>query len=227
MAANSTEETTIEDNEAEETLPLVFQCTGCLSILGDSFAWVCADPNLRTVSLSAVTHGVHIATEDGMEISTEGDDLGSTFIPLQCTACQAKIGRIYKTTPRKLDMIRDIYTLDCSSIKSYQLGSQKAKNTFKSTEEILEIPTAQVLHSEIIKVQSVIVTLNERLQALESQLVTNETQVREQEKKRSTPERNIKRNLRNNSDSNLNLEALENGPTKQKRKRVFNRMSRE
>lgn len=53
MAANSTEETALEDkDEAEETLPLVFQCTGCLSILGDSFSWVCADQNLRTISLS-------------------------------------------------------------------------------------------------------------------------------------------------------------------------------
>jgi hypothetical protein len=49
MAANSTkEETDCEEN----TSPFVLQCTGCLSVLGDTLAWVCGDQNTRTVSLS-------------------------------------------------------------------------------------------------------------------------------------------------------------------------------
>lgn len=39
-------------NEESDTLPLVFQCAQCNSILGDSTAWVCANDVLRSISLS-------------------------------------------------------------------------------------------------------------------------------------------------------------------------------
>ena len=39
-----------EDNDTE--YPLVFQCTNCNSILGDSLSWLCANEDLRTLTLS-------------------------------------------------------------------------------------------------------------------------------------------------------------------------------
>ena len=39
-----------DDNDTE--YPLVFQCTKCNSILGDSLSWLCANEDLRTLTLS-------------------------------------------------------------------------------------------------------------------------------------------------------------------------------
>ncbi|XP_048577964.1 uncharacterized protein LOC5509886 isoform X4 [Nematostella vectensis] len=91
----------------------------------------------------------------------------STFIPLRCKSCKSGIGRIYRTTPLELDMIRDVFSLDCSSIKSYELGTQAGKNSYKTADELLDIPTAKDLKNEILKLQSVVVSLNERLQSVE------------------------------------------------------------
>jgi len=42
-----------QSNESEGVgAPLVFQCAKCRVILADSFAWVGADPELNTVTLS-------------------------------------------------------------------------------------------------------------------------------------------------------------------------------
>jgi hypothetical protein len=34
--------------------PLIFQCTNCNSIVGDSFSWICATRKLGTITLSGV-----------------------------------------------------------------------------------------------------------------------------------------------------------------------------
>lgn len=52
MAANSTVLDRNEEDDPLDTVPLVFHCVGCRTIIGDSLSWVCADQNLRTVSLS-------------------------------------------------------------------------------------------------------------------------------------------------------------------------------
>ncbi|XP_032234847.1 protein Mis18-alpha isoform X2 [Nematostella vectensis] len=168
----SVDQSTVSDrgqNASPETvddiLPIVFQCLSCQVILGDSFSWVCADQDLQVVVLSAVTSNVSI--EEGLETSTDGQDIGSTFIPLRCKSCKSGIGRIYRTTPLELDMIRDVFSLDCSSIKSYELGTQAGKNSYKTADELLDIPTAKDLKNEILKLQSVVVSLNERLQSVE------------------------------------------------------------
>ncbi|KXJ23776.1 protein Mis18-alpha [Exaiptasia diaphana] len=226
MAANSTVVDRNEEDDPLDTIPLVFHCVGCRTIIGDSLSWVCADQNLRTVSLSAVTPFVHVATEDGMEISAEGEDLGSTFVVLKCATCQSQIGRIYKTTPKQLDMIRDMYTLDCSSIKSYKLGSNKEKS-IKTTEELLEIPTAQTLLSEIVKIQSVVVALSERLCDLENQVNSNKrndsTSVSPNDTITSTTYTRTRKSSQNDMKRHLNetnQSDQEQGPSKQKRKRV-------
>lgn len=55
MAANSTENSIlheVKEDEAKTPANLVFHCVACRTILGDSFSWVGADENLRTISLS-------------------------------------------------------------------------------------------------------------------------------------------------------------------------------
>ncbi|KAK3597318.1 hypothetical protein CHS0354_010955, partial [Potamilus streckersoni] len=39
------------DETLEKDLPVVFQCSQCNSILGDSLSWVGANPIMRTISI--------------------------------------------------------------------------------------------------------------------------------------------------------------------------------
>ena len=40
-----------DDNIGDTSFPLVFKCAGCGQIVGDSMSWVCANEDLRTISL--------------------------------------------------------------------------------------------------------------------------------------------------------------------------------
>eukprot|EP00053_Salpingoeca_punica_P016844 m.160644 g.160644 ORF g.160644 m.160644 type:complete len:204 (-) comp17055_c1_seq1:482-1093(-) len=141
--------------------PLVFQCARCFRIVGDSFAWVSASQELNTLTLSAAK-SIHISTQ--METSRKPQDLGSTYTSFSCE-CSAVLGRVYKTTGRHLDPIRDLLTFDLDAISSYKLGSS---DTAAPVEDVLDIPTARGLQDQMLKVQNVILVMNERLQAVEA-----------------------------------------------------------
>ncbi|XP_028409564.1 kinetochore protein mis18-like [Dendronephthya gigantea] len=131
----------------------VFYCMSCLNILGDSFATARMNKNLKSISLNAVTESVGISQE--CETSGEGDDRGSTFHILECKHCHRAIGRMYDTTPKKLDCIRDLYTLDWNKVKSYQLG-QGTNTSIKPNIQDAELIT-----------HSMLLNLNERVNKLE------------------------------------------------------------
>eukprot|EP00126_Sphaerothecum_destruens_P012623 Sdes_comp21629_c0_seq1m20221 len=148
-------------SEVEEIdAPLVFSCE-CKAIVGDSFAWISANQELNAITLKSVAPNVVIT--NSLETSTSGVDVGSTFIPFQCGECGKSLGKSYKTTARVLDELRDMFTFDLNSISCYKLGSSLQP----SINEILCIPTALALQEQIIKVQNMILLLNERLETLE------------------------------------------------------------
>lgn len=55
-------------------------------------------------------------------MSRGGLDDGATFQVLRCAQCDAAVGRVYQTTPRGLDVLRDNFTFLEESIASYQVG---------------------------------------------------------------------------------------------------------
>ncbi|XP_028404918.1 kinetochore protein mis18-like [Dendronephthya gigantea] len=131
----------------------VFSCMSCRNILGDSFATARMNKNLKSISLNAVTEFVVKSKE--CQTSGEGDDKGSTFHTLKCKHCRLVIGRMYNTTPKKLDCIRDMYTLNWSKVKSYQLG--QCTNTSMKP----DIQDARLIS------YSLLLNLNERITKLE------------------------------------------------------------
>ncbi|KAJ7365739.1 hypothetical protein OS493_002455 [Desmophyllum pertusum] len=175
MAANSREEsnlTAVDQLKTEESLPVVFQCSACNGIFGDSCAWVSSDRELELICVNSVTSLVSLG--ECLETSTQGADIGSTFMPLQCKSCNSSIGRIYRTTPRELDHLRNLYCLDVEQIKSYQVGSMNGTHvngmSSLSSEEVLDLPTAKTLQQGIHKIESVIIMMLERLTSLEAGL---------------------------------------------------------
>ncbi|KAL9986950.1 hypothetical protein ACROYT_G001168 [Oculina patagonica] len=170
MAVNSHVESdvsTVDQLKTDGSLPVVFQCSTCNNIFGDSCAWVASDRELEVICVNSVTSVVSLG--EGLETSTQGADIGSTFMPLQCKSCKSLIGRIYRTTPKELDHLRNLYCLDVEHIKSYQVGSEKGKQTLPAG-EVLDLPTAKTLQDGIFKIESVIMMLIERLTSLEAAL---------------------------------------------------------
>lgn len=182
MAANSyVDESSLTLNQSKNKHPpIVFQCKGCKNIIGDSSAFVSADQQLEVICVHAVTSLV--SSSECLETSTEGADMGSTFRPLQCTSCNLVIGRVYRTTPKELDHLRNMFSFDVEQIQSYQIGSLSEMQSV-STEEILDIPTAKALETRIGKIECVILMLMERMGLAEgtmnkendSTMATNQT----------------------------------------------------
>ncbi|ORY00696.1 hypothetical protein K493DRAFT_335258 [Basidiobolus meristosporus CBS 931.73] len=143
--------------------PLVFQCGKCRAIVGDSFSWVCATRELNAVSLYGKSEQVKLGED--LLTSNAGYDLGSTYIPLSCS-CNASIGKVYKTTSRSLDNVRDMYTFMLDSVTCYELG-RNLKETECPEEQGINIPDARAFQVSIAKIQNLICLLNERMVKLE------------------------------------------------------------
>eukprot|EP00045_Choanoeca_perplexa_P002940 m.27821 g.27821 ORF g.27821 m.27821 type:complete len:186 (+) comp11779_c0_seq2:153-710(+) len=147
----------------EISAPLVFQCSTCKAIVGDSFNWIASSEELNAITLSAAASSVTIAND--LETSTDGPDLGSTFSRFRC-ACGQALGRMYRTTARSLDQLRDLYTFDLERLSSYQLGT----GTQASPDEQLTQVQAATIMEELEKLQHMILVHQERLDGLTQSL---------------------------------------------------------
>lgn len=152
-------ENTQDNNEI--TGPVVFQCETCRCILGDSMTFISANDVLETITLSNVQN---VKQLDETNTSKKEHDFGSTFHELLCLSCQASLGKVYLTTARHLDSIRDLFTLDTKSITSYQVGgllNPDHKRTLPSSN------ADSYCHEDMIKVQNIVLLLDERLGKIE------------------------------------------------------------
>ncbi|KAL3658562.1 hypothetical protein V7S43_016446 [Phytophthora oleae] len=171
-----------QDTEEEEegAMPLVvFQCSTCRSIFGDSYAFVCSTEQLWLVTLSHVTN-VTLAPE--VQTANTEHDAGSSYFELLCQNCQAVLGRKYLTTPVALDGIRDLFSFSTEAITSYTLGEPmqkvdggedkamtRAAAACHETMQKLAVERDEVirLRVEIEKVKGLMVTMDDRLAQLE------------------------------------------------------------
>ncbi|RLN90629.1 hypothetical protein BBJ28_00012965 [Nothophytophthora sp. Chile5] len=171
------------EEEAEEdeegAMPLVvFQCSTCRSIFGDSYAFVCSTEALWLVTLSAATN---VAQAPEVQTAQDGPDAGSSYFELLCQNCQAVLGRKYLATPVALDSIRDLYSFSTEAITSYTLGDpmrdadasvqgmQQAAMACSNTLNTLAADRDEMarLREEMEKVKGLMVTVDERLAQLE------------------------------------------------------------
>ncbi|XP_048243444.1 protein Mis18-alpha-like [Haliotis rufescens] len=146
-------------SESVDDPTLVFQCENCRSILGDSTAWVCSDETLKTITLQQVTDKVKV-----LDKLKSSPNCGSAFVPLYCRGCNEGIGMMYKTTARNRDAMRDRYSLFVSKMSSYEVGSCRS---VQIPDDDSKLPLLAKLQADILKVQTVIVSMNARISAIE------------------------------------------------------------
>jgi hypothetical protein len=95
--------------------PFVLQCRKCSVIIGDSFSFQAADDELRAIILHTACN-VSLQPNSLMT-SKKGIDFGSTYLIVGCSECNAQVGRLYKTTARHLDHMRDMFSFDIDAIR--------------------------------------------------------------------------------------------------------------
>ncbi|OLL25788.1 Kinetochore protein mis18 [Neolecta irregularis DAH-3] len=106
-----------EQHQEQSRPPIAFQCAKCFRIVGDSWSWVCSHRELNSISLSTVNKSVELS--EILRTSSEGIDIGSTYTTLNCKGCNIELGKMYRTTPRFLDEIRDMYSISIDAVISY------------------------------------------------------------------------------------------------------------
>ncbi|XP_060080122.1 protein Mis18-alpha-like [Ylistrum balloti] len=163
--SNDTLEESAIHEKNDDLERVVFQCSQCNSIVGDSSAWTGSNEILRTISLKYVSKKVEV--KDRLITSKIGTDLGSTYNTLQCEVCKGDLGRLYRTTPGNLDHMRDVYTLYVEKISSYTFGSCNQEDDV-NINDLVTLTNVKELLKELKKLQTVIVSLDHRVEILES-----------------------------------------------------------
>ncbi|ETL38156.1 hypothetical protein F441_10523 [Phytophthora nicotianae CJ01A1] len=190
-----------QDTEEEEegAMPLVvFQCSTCRSIFGDSYAFVCSTEQLWLVTLSHVTN---VALAPEVQTANTGLDAGSSYYELLCHNCQAVLGRKYLTTPVVLDGIRDLFSFSTEAITSYTLGDPMQKGEGGEDEwmkqaavvcheamQKLAVDRSEVarLRDEMEKVKGLMVTVDDRLAHLEGAAPESEDEIERDQEQEQT-----------------------------------------
>ncbi|KAJ1659929.1 hypothetical protein IWQ61_001065 [Dispira simplex] len=151
--------------------PLVFQCTQCKTIIGDSFAWVGAFEELNGIALSS--HSGSVVKGSEIRHASSGPDKECIYTDVQCAECQQMLGRLYKATTSKWDLLRDCLLLQVDKILTYELGRTNpppSKDDVHLTSAVLEYHSARSLSTSVTQMKQVLVALNERLTQVETTL---------------------------------------------------------
>ncbi|KAL4429572.1 hypothetical protein ABPG77_008621 [Micractinium sp. CCAP 211/92] len=105
--------------------PLVFQCRGCRTVLGDSTDFVCsmqAPDGARFVCLRGATE-VRVDS-----IATASAGLQSTVhFSVCCVPCGAAVGRLYTQLPQALAPALNLLCLEDACCLSYELGAAEVR----------------------------------------------------------------------------------------------------
>ena len=125
------------DDDAQVSAPLVFSCSKCKTIVGDSFAFLSSNEEANTITLSAASN---IQRSAELFTSYEALDEGSTYFCFMCNQpqCLQTLGRFYVTTSKDLDEVREKFTFNIDSITSYELG--KAQHGKMPEPVVLTVP---------------------------------------------------------------------------------------
>lgn len=158
-----------EEQQQEVDAPLVFQCKSCSIIIGDSWSMQSSNAQMETITLSAASN---VSRADEAVTSKQGADVGSTFHLLHCGKCGAHLGKVYLTTARALDSLRDMFTFSTDAVTSYKLGGgEVASGADGSKAGGAGIAAVQADLADAVdnieKLQSLVLVVDQRITALE------------------------------------------------------------
>lgn len=82
---------------------------------------------------------------------------------MECTKCGKPLGKVFRTTSRQYDDVRDMYSLDADAVSIYQLGTgmvgeSALPDAFTSGDSV----------AELNRIKAFAVALHERIARLES-----------------------------------------------------------
>jgi len=182
--------------------PLVFSCSKCRVIVGDSFSFLTSNEELNSITITSASN---IQRSADVYTSKQGSDVGSTYFNFNCTECQAVLGKYYLTTSRDMDDMREKFSFDVNMISSYELGKSehgkmpehiaeegeeeggdgsvtsgkedsflKRKQMSSESEDLLT-NTVQKLSEEVFKIQHVFLNLQDRMENMEGAMRARST----------------------------------------------------
>ncbi|XP_041462786.1 uncharacterized protein LOC121413876 [Lytechinus variegatus] len=164
---------TVENDQSNKDLPAVFQCQHCNVIISDSIAFIAAHDDLKSITLNSVNASVELSTK--LITSTDGIDQGSTFSPLVCRGCKTVLGKVYRTTPRPLDDLRDYFTIDVNKLSVYQVGSTDSSSLPESDTPFQQFTNVKALKETTLKLQVLMCAMHQRIQNIEQSLEIEDT----------------------------------------------------
>ncbi|XP_039630937.1 protein Mis18-alpha [Polypterus senegalus] len=151
---------------SENEAPRVFCCGRCRVVLVDSVTWIGNDQEETAFVFTGVNHNVHIKGKKLISGIVETN--GCVFFPLVCDGCFSTVGKIYKATSKDLDYKKNLFLLFANAVTSYQLGSTNENFLKYDTEDPVTLEHVSYLRMEIKKMKEVLLALDSRLSALES-----------------------------------------------------------
>lgn len=115
---------------------LVFQCSGCRSILSDSDLFLCS---VEALNILVVRGGSGIQVDPISQacslLSHATHD--SAYMAVTCTCCGSAVGRLYTATPPVFEGITQRFSLDIATISSYKLGHSEVHTSGASDTPLL------------------------------------------------------------------------------------------
>ena len=155
--------------------PLVFHCAQCRTVVGDSLRTVGTFEALNALAVEVCTN---VTAAPALLVDVER----SAYRQLHCTKCTASLGKAYVRAPPHLQALVGAITFDVDSLQSYQLGTASetasslsvATSSAASTSdpagdgETVGSSVEEELRAELLKVQTIILSMNERLAAIEA-----------------------------------------------------------
>ncbi|XP_030831496.1 uncharacterized protein LOC115920246 [Strongylocentrotus purpuratus] len=166
-----------ESDCPDKDLPAVFQCQRCNVIISDSIAFTAAHDDLKSITVNRVNSSVELSTK--LITSTDGIDQGSTFSPLVCQGCKTVLGKVYRTTPRPLDDLRDYFTFDVNKLSVYQVGSSDSSALPESESPFQQYTNLKTLKETTLKLQVLMCAMHQRILNIEQSLEIEDTNVPE------------------------------------------------
>lgn len=165
--------------------PLVFQCSSCKLIVGDSYGMHSMNESRKTITLTCASN---IRRSHDIFTSKAGDDVGSTYFSFACSGCDGPLGNYYLTTSKDLDDVRERFTFSISNVTSYELGkaehgkmpepkdlpvcgSNGAVDSSGDSQEPHGSSVAE-MREEILKIQHVLLDHGVRLSVVEQTVVS-------------------------------------------------------
>ncbi|XP_078416675.1 protein Mis18-alpha [Cetorhinus maximus] len=151
----------------DSDLPVVFMCSQCRLPVGDSLAWVGANPKENMIYLKRVTKNIQVDKEQKIDTA---DESGCIYVLLSCSGCSLLLGRMYLCTPAHLDYKRNVYCLAVAYIESYVLGSTTNEEFVDERKKPVVLETQAEVLEELAKSQTVLNLMIARLAVVEEKI---------------------------------------------------------